>query len=129
MPNANWIKKTRGFSLIELMVITAIISILMAIAIPNYISYRNKAYCSQAENDANNVKGAIAGYFGVPSHFALPDISDLKINVNNPVEISGDSNTTITIIVTDRSGKCPKDYQNAMEGWDAANNQFTKYID
>ncbi len=128
MPNANWIKKTKGFSLLELMVIIAIISLLVAIAIPNYISLRNKPYCSDVESDAVNVGAAISNYFGIPTHFTLPNISDLNIKTNNPVKISGDPNTTITITVKDRSGRCPRNYQNPNERWDATKKEYTKYI-
>ena len=38
----NWIKNTKAFTLIEVMVVVAIIAILAAIVIPNFISIRDK---------------------------------------------------------------------------------------
>jgi prepilin-type N-terminal cleavage/methylation domain-containing protein len=40
-------KKSRGFSLTELMVIVSILSVLSAIAIPNYLKHRTKGMIGQ----------------------------------------------------------------------------------
>jgi type IV pilus assembly protein PilA len=127
MKRVIFFQQSKGFSLIELMVIVAIIGLLAAIAIPNYIRYRDKGYCSQAETDANNVSRVLSSYFAVPTHEDLPNIADLDVTPNNPVEITGDPNTEIVITVTDDSGRCPDDYQNSHDGWDADSNTY-EYI-
>ena len=104
---------SKGFTLIELMIVIAIIGILAAIAIPNFIAYRDKAYCGYAEGDAQNVLAALSSYFSEPDRTATPTVAqlvtaeDLSLN-NDATSVTISTATGFTITVTDDSSRCPR---------------------
>ena len=58
------LRSKKGFTLIELMIVVAIIGILAAIAIPNFLRFQAKSKQSEAKTNLGGIFTAQTSYFG-----------------------------------------------------------------
>ncbi len=85
-------KKTEGFTLVELLIVVAIIAILAAIAIPQFSKYRLRAYKTALDSDAKNAYTAAQSYLTDNANGTVDGLTALK---------SGGYNQSTNITVVD----------------------------
>ena len=103
----------KGFTLIELMIVVAIIGILAAIALPAYQDYTKRSHVSEGLTLAGAAKASVTEFYSSMGHFPLTQTSaglapatDIKGNAVNSVTVTP-SVGIITIEYNDKveSGK------------------------
>jgi type IV pilus assembly protein PilA len=97
-------KNKKGFTLLELMIVIAIISILTAIAIPQFSSYRKRAYMTATKSDVKNAHIALQNYISEHSTVVIPAVSATgPATLATPYESARVSANVTVAVATDGS--------------------------
>ena len=109
----NWINrkmKRKGFTLIELVIVIAILGILIAIAVPRLAGFRTRAQDSADKATAATIGKAAELYYATEGE--LPDLADL---VDNKLIEPGEYDEFEIVWVSDEDGDFAKVFKNYGE--------------
>ncbi len=124
-------KVQQGFTLIELMIVVAIIGILAAVAIPAYQDYTKRAHVTEGMGLAGAAKVGVAEYYssegilpGSNSIAGLTSASNITGNAVTSVGVGASGVITVTYNTKVDTGKIMKLTPDASSGgsieWDCA---------
>ncbi len=71
-------KLAKGFTLVELMIVVAIIGILSAVAIPNFMRFQAKSRQSEAKTNLKGFHTSMVSYFAEKNKYPTADAAGLK---------------------------------------------------
>ena len=118
------LRKNSGFTLVELLIVVAIIGILAAIAIPQFAAYRAKAYCAAVKSDLANMAIAQEAYFtDYQVYTNVAGLTGFKQSTNVTVATDNTAGTTTGFTVIMAHANCLQNGTGLAVGqykWDSA---------
>lgn len=104
-----------GFTLIELMIVIAIVGILAAVALPSYTNYTKRAKFAEVINATQAVRGAIDSCYQTGGAIASCDAVD-DINVSILAGDAVEGQYVASLAVTENTGKITATGTGAVDG-------------
>ena len=97
-----------GFTLIELLVVIIIIGILLAVAVPSYLGFRDRANKSAAQSNVRSAVPAVEAYFSDNASYASMDLAALQaIDPSVKVAVDAAENSASTYCIYNTSPTSP----------------------
>ena len=90
-------RKQQGFTLIELMIVVAIIAILAAIAIPLYLNYTARAQSSEAMSLGSGLKPDVVEFYNERGRFPNGASANYSVGAAKPGSINGKYVKSVTV--------------------------------
>ena len=87
-------KDSKGFTLIELMIVVAIIGILAAIAIPNFLNYQMKAKTAEAKTNLGAIKTSEESYLAENDSYLQCTTAPVNVPGTAKAAFTGNANFT-----------------------------------
>jgi type IV pilus assembly protein PilA len=92
-------RNEKGFTLIELMIVVAILGVLAGLAVGQFISYRTRSYNTMAESDLRNAASAQEAYYAVHEIYStnVGNLPGFSLSQSVHLDVNGTSSTAYTM--------------------------------
>jgi len=106
-------REESGFTLIELLIVLVIIGILLAVAVPSYLGFKDRAKQRAAQANVRTAVPAVEAYFADTGHY-----TNMTLTSGDAPDTGGltgiDAGVSITVVSAGASTYCISDTQGSF---------------